>query len=141
MFLGEYKHSLDSKNRLRLPAKFKKGFNSEIVLTKGSDGCLFVLPKESFDSVFSKASTMPMFDSNVQRSLRLLFSSGAVIEEDNQGRFLLPQNLKSFACIDKDVVFVGVGSRVEIWSSEKWQAFSSDSNFDNIVEELSRYGI
>lgn len=142
MFLGEYKHSLDSKNRLRLPSKFKKDFPSEIILTKGSDGCLFVLPKETFDTVFAKASSMPMFDSNVQKSLRMLFSSGAVIEEDNQGRFLLPQSLKSYAEIDKEVVFVGVGSRVELWSSEKWKSYqNSSSDFDSIVKDLSKYGI
>ena len=141
MFLGEYRHSLDSKNRLRLPSRLKKEFSGEIVLTKGSDGCIFVLPKENFDSVFSHALSQPMFNSDIQRPLRVLFSSAVSLEEDNQGRFLLPAMLKSYAGIDKEVVFIGAGSRVEIWSREKWESYSSMSDFDQLSKDLSSYGI
>ena len=141
MFLGEYRHSLDSKNRLRLPSRLKKEFSGEIVLTKGSDGCIFVLPRDNFDSVFANALGQPMFNSDVQRPLRMLFSSAVSLEEDNQGRFLLPAMLKAHAGIDKEVVFIGAGSRVEIWSMEKWNAYSSSSDFDSISKDLSSYGI
>ena len=141
MFLGSYEHTVDSKNRLRLPKKFKQEFLGEVVLTKGNDGCLFVLPKENFDDVFKKAENMPLFDSNAQKPLRLLFSSASVLEEDNQGRFLLPQSLKTYAGIDKEVVFVGVASRIELWSKKRWQAYSNGANFDTTLKELSEYGI
>jgi len=141
MFLGNFEHSIDNKNRLRLPPKFKKEFSGEVVLTKGNDGCIFIVPKEQFEGVFKKASEMPMFDSKVQKPLRMLFSSASVLEEDNQGRFLLPVSLKNYAKIDKDVIFVGVGMRIELWAKESWEAYSSSQNFDELLKKLGEYGI
>ena len=143
LLLGEYKHSCDSKNRLRIPPKFKKEFTEGMVLTKGNDGCLFVVPKKQFDVILEKVSSLPIFDSTVQRPIRMLFSSAVEIEEDNQGRFLLPQSLKAFAGIEKEVVFVGVGSRVELWSLEKWNEYctQSNSNFDQVLNSLGEHGI
>ncbi len=144
MFLGEYKHSLDSKNRFRIPPKFCKELElSGMVLTKGNDGCLFLLPKEQFSKVLEKTSSLPMFDKAAQLPLRMLFSSACEIEEDNQGRVLLNSTLKDFAGIQKEIVFVGVGNRVEVWASEKWNEYkqTSQSNFDQIVSGLSEYGI
>jgi len=140
VFLGSYEHTVDSKNRLRLPKKFKRDFLGEVVLTKGNDACLFVLPKENFDDVFKKAENMPLFDSKAQKPLRLLFSSASVLEEDNQGRFLLPQSLKVYAGIEKEVVFVGVGSRIELWSKESWEKYSNGANFDETLKALGEYG-
>lgn len=143
MFLGEYTHSCDSKNRLRLPSKLKKEFGGGIVLTKGSDGCVFIVPKDKLDKVFEKASELPMFDASVQKPLRLLFSSACELEEDAQGRFLLPQSLKDFAGIEKDVVFVGAGTRVELWAKERWEEYSLKNlqDFESLSQELGRYGV
>ena len=143
MFLGEYSHSCDSKNRLRLPTKFKKESGSGFVLTKGSDGCVFVMPKDKLDSIFEKANQLPMFDSSVQKPLRLLFSSACELEEDAQGRFLLPQSLKEFAGIKKEVVFVGAGTRIELWAKERWIDYSMKNlqDFETLAQELGRYGV
>ena len=142
MLLGEFKHSLDSKNRLRLPAKFKKDFASNLVLTKGTDGCIFIVPMAKFEEVFHKIKDMPMFDSKAQMPLRMLFSSACELEEDAQGRFIIPSNLKEYAQILKDVVFVGVGNRVELWSCERWQQVqNSGSSFESLMQELGKYGI
>lgn len=143
MFLGEYEHSCDSKNRLRIPSKFKKEFCEGAVLTKGNDGCLFLVDKNRFSKILESVSNLPMFDSKLQMPLRMLFSSAVEIEEDNQGRFLLPASLKNFANIQKDVVFVGVGNRVELWSKENWLDYSSKANasFDQILSSLGEYGI
>lgn len=141
LFLGEFEHSIDNKNRLRLPPKFKKEFSGEVVLTKGNDGCIFIVPKEQFDNVFKKACELPMFDSRAQKPLRLLFSSASLLEEDNQGRFLLPNLLKIYSKIDKDVIFVGVGTRIELWAKEKWDDYSKCQNFDELLKELGDYGI
>lgn len=143
MFLGEYKHSIDSKNRLRIPPKFKKDFDGGLVLTKGNDGCLFIVTKNQFSSILEKVNSLPMFNSNLQLPLRLLFSSATEIEEDNQGRFLLPANLKNFAGINKDVVFIGVGNRIELWAEEKWLEYSNatKNNFEEIICKLGEYGI
>lgn len=143
MFLGEYSHSCDSKNRLRLPSKFKKESGSGFVLTKGSDGCVFVMPKDKLDSIFEKVNQLPMFDSSVQKPLRLLFSSACELEEDAQGRFLLPQSLKDFAGIKKEVVFVGTGTRIELWAKERWIDYSMKNlqDFETLAQELGRYGV
>lgn len=143
MFLGEYKYSCDDKNRLRLPPKFKKCLAEGVVLTKGNDGCIFVVPKNEFESIFEKVNNLPMFDSRAQKPLRMLFSSAVEVEEDNQGRFLLPLNLKEYAKINKDIVFIGVGNRIELWASEVWQEYNdnANSNFDQILSNLGDYGI
>jgi len=143
LFLGEYRHNVDAKNRLRLPPKFKKEFLDGMVLTKGNGNCLFVMPKEQFSSVVAKLSEMPMFDSAIQKPIRMLFSSAVELEEDNQGRFLLPQHLKTYAKIDKNIVFVGVGTRVEIWAEDEWQKYNSDANMniEQVFSVLGEHGI
>lgn len=143
MFLGEYKHNCDDKNRLRLPPKFRKDLSGGAVITKGNDGCLFVVPKNQFEKVLEKIDNLPMFDSKAQMPLRMLFSSAVEVQEDNQGRFLLPANLKDFAKINKEVVFIGVGNRVELWSQEVWDKYSENANssFDQILSNLGEYGI
>lgn len=143
MFLGSYEHVIDAKNRLRIPPKFRKEMQEGMVISKGSDGCLFLLPKQQFDNVLNKASNIPMFDSKAQLPLRMLFSSATVVEEDSQGRFLLPLHLKNFGNIQKDIVFVGVGLRVEIWAKEIWVSYQEKAkdSFDNMLEGLNNYGI
>ena len=143
MFLGEFKHAVDNKNRLRIPPKFKKDLEGGLVLTKGNDGCLFIVTKKQFENVLEKVNNLPMFNSAVQKPIRMLFSSALEIEEDNQGRFLLSASLKNFAGIDKDVVFVGVGNRIELWAQEKWETYCQDAenNFDKIMSGLGDYGI
>ncbi len=141
LFLGEYEYKIDNKNRFRLPSRFKKDVEGNLILTKGNDGCIFVLTNNEFDELIKKSKELPMFDSNLQKPLRLLFASASELEEDNQGRYLLPNNLKSYANIDKEVVFVGVGTRIEMWAKEKWENYSEGSNFDELSKELSDYGI
>ena len=140
VFLGEYLHSLDGKNRLRLPPKLKKDFVSSMVLTCGADGCIYVLPKEKFDSLFSSSLSAPIFNSKTQHPLRLLFSKAEEVQEDSQGRFLLPQSLKEHACIQKEVYFIGAGNRVEIWSKDRWEGYSKNLTFDKLSKELEKYG-
>ena len=143
MLSGEFKHSADEKFRLRLPPRFKKELGSGYVVTRGNDGCLFVFSHEQLETLLNKTSSIPMFSSNLQQPLRLLYSSAYEVVEDNQGRFLLPQSLREAAAIKKEVYFVGVGTRAEIWSVEKWEAYKKqgDNNFDSIVSELGKYGI
>lgn len=143
MFLGEFEQKCDSKNRFRIPNKFKKEVNGQIILTKGNDGCVFVMTAKVFENLISKASELPMFDTNAQKPLRLLFSSASEVEEDKQGRFLLPNNLKKFAGINKDIVFVGAGNRIELWAREKWNAYKEqeNNNLDGLLQGLGDYGI
>lgn len=141
MFFGEYLHQLDEKGRLRLPSKIK--CSNQIIITKGTNNCLFVFEKNYFENQFlSKLENVPTFDIESQKPIRALLSSSFEITEDNQGRFLLPNSLKDFAKISKNIVFVGVGNRLEIWSEENWKAYNdSDKSFDEVVSKLSKYEI
>lgn len=143
MLSGEFRHSVDEKFRLRLPPRFKKELGSGYVITRGNDGCLFVFSGEQIEALLNKTSEVPMFSSTLQQPLRLLYSSAYEVAEDNQGRFLLPQSLRDAAAIKKEVYFIGVGTRAEIWSAERWEEYKKmgSTNFDDIAAELGKYGI
>ncbi|MGN1099030.1 MAG: division/cell wall cluster transcriptional repressor MraZ [Christensenellales bacterium] len=143
MFFGKYFHSLDNKGRLRLPSKLKVGLGETVYVTQGTNGCLFVFPESEFSKLTEKLAAAPMFNSKIQAPLRMLLSSGVVIDEDNQGRFLLPSYLREFAALKKNVVFVGVGNRVELWSEENWNKnFNVDAqSFDQAMEALAEAGL
>jgi len=142
MFYGEYLHSIDRKGRLILPARFrdaaKTNFIDKFFLTRGLDKCLFMFSEEEWRQQENKFKSVS-FTKQESRAFNRLYFSGAVeITPDKQGRILLPQYLKDFAEIKKDVVIVGVSNRVEIWSRDKWQAFfgNSQKSFEEIAEKL-----
>lgn len=140
MFLGTYRHQIDQKNRMRVPAKFKNELGADFVVTKGTSGCLFLLPK-SDNEMFKKLAALPVFDEAAQRSARAILSSAFIAEEDGQGRVLLPKELIAHASIVKNIVFVGVGQRVEVWAEEIWDKYNAEVNFDKSVETLSKFGV
>lgn len=143
MFFGEYRHSLDEKNRLRIPSKLKHLLGTNFVLTKGTNSCVFIFPKKYFEEKFlSKLSNIPTFDIQAQKPLRMFLSSTVEVDEDNQGRTLLPISMKDFANIDKNIVFVGVGERIELWSESEWDKYKGDGHdFDDVMQQLSSFDV
>lgn len=141
MLFGEYFHQLDEKNRIRIPSKLKDELGA-CYLVKGSNHCLYLLPAAYMDKLLAKAEDVPLF-SPVQNTLRALFSSAIKVEEDGQGRVMLPVSLREYAGIKKDIVTIGVGTRCEVWARESWDTLKTqlDSDFDGIVSELEKYGI
>ena len=142
MFYGEYFHSIDRKGRLILPAKFRETAKAQFIekffVTRGLDKCLFMFSEEEWRSQENKLKAMP-FTKQQSRTFNRLYFSGAVeVVFDSQGRILLPQNLKDYAEIKKDVVIVGVSSRIEIWAKDKWNEFygSSRQSYEEIAEKL-----
>jgi len=142
MFYGEYFHAIDRKGRLILPAKFrevaKANFVEKFFVTRGLDKCLFMFSEEEWRAQENKFKSVS-FTKQQSRTFNRLFFSGAIeILPDKQGRILLPQFLKDFAEIKKEIVIVGVANRVEIWSKDKWQEFyaSSRQSFEEIAEKL-----
>jgi len=142
MFYGEYVHSIDRKGRLILPARFrevaKSNFIEKFFVTRGLDKCLFMFSEEEWRSQENKFKAIS-FTKQEGRTFNRLFFSGAVeVIADRQGRILVPQYLKDFAEIKKDVVLVGVANRIEIWAKDKWQDFfgNSKSSFEQISEKL-----
>ena len=142
MLIGSYNHQLDAKNRFRIPSKFKKELGENLVVVKGTNKSLFLMSEDNLQTdVFDKMQNISMFDETAQKSLRILLSSSHELETDNQGRSLLPSNLKEFANITKNIVIIGVGRRVEIWAEEEWNKYNEELNFDEEVKNLSGYGV
>ena len=142
MFYGEFVHSIDRKGRLILPAKFrevaKNQFVEKFFVTRGLDKCLFMFSEEEWRSQENKFKTMSFTKQQSRTFNRLLFSGAVEASSDKQGRILVPQYLKDFAEIKKDVMIVGVSNRIEIWAKDKWHDFYANSrqSFEEIAEKL-----
>jgi MraZ protein len=142
MFYGEFEHSIDRKGRLILPAKFrevaKNQFVEKFFVTRGLDKCLFMFSEEEWRSQENKFKTMSFTKQQSRTFNRLLFSGAVEVSSDKQGRILVPQYLKDFAEIKKDVMIVGVSNRIEIWAKDKWHDFYANSrqSFEEIAEKL-----
>jgi len=142
MFYGEYLHSIDRKGRLILPAKFREAAKAHFIerffVTRGLDNCLFMFSEEEWRSQEGKFKAIP-FTKQQSRTFNRLYFSGAVeVVADSQGRILVPQYLKEFAQIKRDVMVVGVSNRIEIWAKDKWEEFYGNSrqSFEEIAEKL-----
>lgn len=142
MFYGEYLHSMDRKGRLILPAKFREtakiNFIEKFFATRGLDKCLFMFSEEEWRTQEAKFKGISFTKQEGRTFNRLYFSGAIEILPDRQGRILLPQYLKDFAEMKKDVFFVGVSNRIEIWAKEKWLEFygNSRASFEEIAEKL-----
>lgn len=140
MFMGEYNHTIDAKGRIIVPAKFRETLGEEFVVTLGLDGCLFVYPNEEWLTFINDLKALP--GNKEARQLQRYFMAGAAnLEVDKQGRILIPSKLREHAGLDKDVVFVGVLSKIEIWSKERWDANNTYDNMDEIAERMSGFGL
>ena len=143
MFMGEFRHSIDSKGRLIMPAKFRENLGEQFVVTRGLDRCLFVYPRTEWSVLEEKIKTLPITKKDVRAFMRTLFSGATECEVDKQGRINLPNNLLEYAKIEKDVVIIGVSTRVEIWSASEWESYSAEAadSFDEIAEQIVDLGI
>jgi len=140
MLIGTYRHSLDAKKRMRMPSKFKAALGENPVITKGTANCLFVFSNEQFGALYEKMTNLPVFDEEAQKPIRKFLSSAFEAEEDAQGRILLSKELVAHAKITKNIVFVGVGNRVEIWAEELWDEENKDSEQSNFAV-LAKFGV
>ncbi len=143
MFIGEYQHSLDSKGRLIVPAKFRDDLGDIFIITKGLDNCLFVYPKSEWIILEEKLKLLPLTRKDARAFVRFFFSGATECELDKQGRILIPINLREHCKIDKDAVIIGVSNRVEIWSKEEWESYNDDEDlsYESIAEKMAELGI
>ena len=124
MFIGEYRHTFDSKNRISLPAKFRKELGNSVVVTRGLDHCLFVYPKASWKKQAERIA-MHSTGGAAGRGLSRLMLAGAVeADVDSAGRILIPDYLKSFATLKEKGVVAGVNDRVELWDEKAWTTYT-----------------
>ena len=143
MLIGEYEHSLDAKGRLIMPSKLRESIGEKFIITKGLDGCLFGFSKQEWTNFEEKLKTLPLTNKNARDFVRFFLSGATECEIDKQGRFLIVANLRQYASMKKDVVIIGVGTRIEIWDKEKWNLYSSEENIsaDDIAENMTMLGI
>ncbi|MDD4120062.1 MAG: division/cell wall cluster transcriptional repressor MraZ [Clostridia bacterium] len=143
MFFGEYHLQLDDKNRMRIPNKLRNLIGEEYYLLHGTGGCLFVMPPDEFEKIAEKIDSIPLSNLKAQDAVRKIMSSLIIPEEDSQNRFILPQKARDYAGIQKQVVFIGVNKRIEIWSEEKYieKGFDTAESFDSEFVKLNEYQI
>lgn len=143
MFIGEYQHSIDPKKRLAVPSKFRTDLKNKIVLTKGLDKCLIIYPMKVWQELAEKLGTLPIGESSTRSFVRSMLAGAVDCEIDKQGRILVPDFLKSYASLDKNVVIAGVYNRLEIWDEKKWDEYkkNAEKNTDEIAEQLGKLGV
>lgn len=141
MFMGEYNHTIDVKGRLIIPSKFREILGDAFVVTKGLDGCLFVYDNEEWKRFEEKLRSLPITNKEARQFVRFFLAGATEAEVDKQGRILIPNVLREFAEITKDVVLVGVGSRIEIWSRERFEETASFEDMDEIAEHMAELGL
>lgn len=141
MFMGEHNHTIDAKGRVIVPSKFRELLGETFVVTKGLDGCLFVFTNEEWKKFEEKLTTLPLTNKDARRFVRFFLAGAATVDADKQGRILLPSTLREHAELEKEVVLVGVASRVEIWSKSRWENDAAFDDVEEIAEHMSELGL
>lgn len=143
MFMGEYKHNVDVKGRMIVPAKFREGLGDSFVVTRGLDKCLFAYPLDEWKVIEEKLKQLPLTKKDARAFTRFFFSGAIECEVDKQGRINIPQTLRNYAGLEKECVVIGVSERVEIWANDKWEEYVDDSeeSFAEIAENLMDFDI
>ena len=135
MFMGEFDHTTDPKGRLIVPSKFREELGDTFVVTKGLDGCLLAYAKPEWDRVTTGLRELSLVNKNGRQFIRFFFAGAAEIEMDKQGRILIPEKLREFAGITKDVVSVGADNKLEIWSKDRYEGLETPSDaMDEIMD-------
>ena len=137
-FMGEFRHSLDSKNRLIIPSRFRELLGEQFVVTRGLDRCLYICPMDEWFRLQESFPSTAIATSDYRKFSRLLNAGAVSGEFDTQGRVTIPANLLEYAGITRDLVVIGVGTRAEVWSVEAWDNYRDDAegSFNDVVEKI-----
>lgn len=143
MFMGEFRHNIDEKGRIIVPAKFRDGLGETFVLTRGLDQCLFVYAMDEWKILEDKLKNLPLTKKDARSFTRFFFSGAVECEVDKQGRVNIPQTLRTYSNLDKECVVIGVANRIEVWSKDVWEDYIADSeeSFVDIAENLLDFDI
>ncbi len=143
MFIGEYQHVLDTKKRVAVPAKFRTQFKKGIVVTRGLDGCLFIYTASEWEKIAEKLGSMPVGEKGTRSFIRMVLAGAADSNLDSQGRILIPEYLKTYAGLKKNVTIAGLFNRLEIWDTKTWDKYKmgAEKNQDIVAEQLGRLGM
>ena len=143
MFTGEYNCKLDQKKRLSIPVKFRLGFGKKAVITKGLDNCLFLYSVKKWEGVAKRLSELPLVQADARGFGRIMLAGAMDVTLDKLGRILIPDYLKKYAFLSKNVVLVGIYDRVEIWEEKKWSLYQQKTEKEvvHMAERLKELGI
>lgn len=143
MLMGEYKHNMDAKGRIIMPAKFREELGASFILTRGLDGCLFGYPMEQWEIMQEKMKQLPLSKKEARSFVRFFYSAAIEAEIDKQGRINIPKTLLDYAKIEKECRIIGVSDRIEIWSNDQWEEFAEDAadSFEDIAENMIDFGL
>ena len=143
MLLGEYKHNLDIKGRVAIPAKFREELKPGAIITRGLDNCLFVFTSKEWEALAQKLVSLPLAQANSRAFARLMLAGATDVDIDSQGRVLIPDYLRKYAGLSKQVTVAGLYNRIEVWDSESWDKYKqkTESSSDEIAEKLGELGI
>lgn len=143
MFIGEYKHTIDSKKRVALPAKFRRELGNEVIITRGLDNCLVVYTLKEWQVMSDKLGKLPASQLEARGFARIMLAGAMAVELDSLGRILIPEYLKTYASLKKDVVVCGLYNRLEIWDSQKWEIYKENVERDvgDFASKLKELGI
>ena len=134
MLMGEFQHNMDAKGRVTIPARFREDLGDHFYVTKGLDGCLFVLSPAQWDQLLERMAALPL--SRARTLQRFFFSRASEAEPDKQGRILIPPHLREYAGLVKDVTVIGAATRAEIWATEKWNEYNEGQSQESILEAM-----
>jgi len=143
MLIGEYSHTIDAKKRLAIPARLRRELGTKAVITRGLDNCLFVFPQKEWQKLVEKLSNLPFGERNSRSFVRLILAGAAEVSLDSLGRVLVPDYLKNYASLKKNVIIAGVYNRLEVWDKSRWEMFKqqSEKEVDNMAERLGELGV
>jgi MraZ protein len=143
MLLGEYNHTLDTKGRMAIPAKFRDKLTAGAIITRGIDNCLFVFANVEWEELAKKLIALPLAQSNSRAFVRLMLAGATDVTLDVQGRILIPDYLRKYAGLKKDVTVAGLYNRIEVWDRDSWNVYKikTESSSEEIAEKLGELGI
>ncbi len=143
MLLGEFQHNLDTKGRMAIPAKFRDKLAAGAIITRGIDNCLFVFANDEWEVLAAKLIALPLAQANSRAFTRLMMAGASDVEVDSQGRILIPDYLRKYAGLKKEVIVAGLYNRIEIWDEATWSTYKAktESSSEAIAEQLGELGI
>ncbi|MBI4021946.1 MAG: division/cell wall cluster transcriptional repressor MraZ [Candidatus Andersenbacteria bacterium] len=143
MFIGEHAHTIDSKGRLNIPAKYRRELAAGVVATRGLDRCLFLYPKSAWEAIAKKLSELPISQKKSRAFTRLMLAGAWDADLDAQGRIVVPEYLRQYASIKKHVTVAGLYNRLEVWDEDSWHEYKRETETKSvdIAESLAELGI
>ena len=143
MLMGKYQNSIDAKSRMIVPSKYREELGLKCILTRGIDKCLYIYPMSEWEVFMEKLQKLPTSDANARSFIRHFYANAVECEIDRQGRVTLPQDLRDYAGIEKELVTVGILNKIEIWSKSQWESAENNTELEqsDFAQKMTDYGI